>query len=114
MSRLSSLNELINFTKPVSVATNELSAYEWDIDRPLVKLKVEHLTRVLAQYLSGALSAAQIQTWANAIEGREDIEFDPSSSVGLAIHELANPLLTQPLSLQSAQVWVARLTAPAT
>ena len=114
MSRLSSLNDLINFTKPVSAATNELSAYDWDIDGPLVVLKVGHLTSVLAQYLSGTFSAAQVEDWANAIESREDIKFEPGSHVGQAIHELANPLLTQALSRQSAQAWVAQLTAAAT
>ena len=63
MSRLSSLNELINFTKPVSVATNELSAYEWDIDRPLVKLKVEcliHASVFSSQIFFRILSGRQL------------------------------------------------------
>jgi hypothetical protein len=114
MSRLSSLNQLINFTKPLSVVTTELSTYDWDIDSPLVELKVEHVTSVLAQYLSGIFSAAQVEGWANAIECREDIRLDPDSCAGQAIRELGNPLLTQPLSRQSAQAWVARLATVAT
>jgi len=36
--------------------------------------------------------------WANAIEGRDDIEFNPDTTAGRLLHELANPVFTEPLT----------------
>jgi hypothetical protein len=43
--------------------------------------------------------------WASAIELRDDIDYDPDSAAGRLLHELANPLLTLPLtSVRAAEL----------
>jgi len=109
-SRESNLQELLQFARPIDELTRTLSAYGWDFSEPLVALSPMHLSSVLKRYLAGELSGAQIEQWANAIEGREDVQYLPSSLTGLALHELANPLLTCPLTRQSATTLVADLS----
>jgi hypothetical protein len=109
-SRESSLQELLQFARPIDDLAGSLSAYGFDCPEPLVTLSSTHISSVLKRYLAGELSTAQIEQWANAIECRSDVHYLPSSSAGLALHELANPLLTRPLTRQSAATLVAALS----
>ena len=56
------------------------------------------------RFLAGRTSAIEVENWANAIEGRDDIGFEPANEQLLRelVHELANPLLTQPLTRERA------------
>lgn len=109
-SREPVLKELLSFTRPISDIARELSAYGWDAPSPLVVLEAVHISSTLKRFMAGELSSAQVDDWANCIECRDDIEYDPSSAIGLALHELANPLLTRPLTRQSAAALVAALS----
>ncbi len=113
-SRTSSLIELLHFSRPVADVMDSLSVFGWDSDVELVALEPSHITSVLHRFLSGKLLQADVEDWANAIECRDDIGFDPNSFVATALHELANPILTRPLTRQSATDWVATLHAAAT
>ena len=72
----------------------------------LHRADMEHL---LSLYGQGAVSASEVEAWANAIEGREDIEVADALSKDL-LHELANPLLTQPLSVVRVKFLLSRLS----
>jgi hypothetical protein len=109
-SRESVLKALHSFTRPTSDIARKLSAYDWDAPSPLVVLEAVHISSTLKRFMAGELSSAQVDDWANCIECRDDIEYDPSSAIGLALHELANPLLTRPLTRQSATALVAALS----
>lgn len=109
-SRESNLQELLQFARPIGDLARDLSAYDWDCLEPLATLTPMHASSVLQRYLAGELSAVQIEQWASAIECRDDVDYAPSSSTGLALHELANPLLTRPLTRQSATTLVAALS----
>ena len=109
-SRESNLQELLQFARPIDDLTRALSAYAWDCPEPLVALSPIHVSSALQRYLVGELSAAQIEQWATAIECRDDVHYVPSSSAGLALHELANPLLTRPLTRHAATAMVATLS----
>jgi hypothetical protein len=109
-SRESLLHILLSFARPIPGITRDLSAYGWDAPRPLAVLDAIHLSTALNRFIAGELSSAQVEEWANCIECRDDIEYDPSSATGLALHELANPLLTRPLTRQSAAALVATLS----
>ncbi|WP_157582405.1 hypothetical protein [Rhodanobacter spathiphylli] len=108
-SRESVLKALLSYTRPIPDIARDLSAYGWDAPNPLVVLDATHLSSALNRFMAGALSAVQVEAWANCIECRDDIEYNPSSAIGLALHELANPLLTCPLTRQSAATLVAAL-----
>ena len=114
MNRTSCLNELLNFSAPLAATTAKLASQPWDAERALVQLLPSHIVSALSRFLTGEVSASDVEAWANAIESREDIEYSPSSQTGLALHELANPLLTQPLTGRSARSLVGRLSSNAT
>jgi hypothetical protein len=109
-SRESVLKALLSFTRPIPDIARELSAYGWDASSPLVVLDAIHISSTLNRFMAGDLSSLQVEAWANCIECRDDIEYDPSSAVGLALHELANPVLTCSLTRQSAAALVATLS----
>ena len=110
MDRTAHLNQLL----AMPTAANDLSKFAWDSDAPLVQLQATHIVNALSKFVAGEASVGDIEDWANAIECRDDIAYSPQSSVGVALHELANPLLTEPLSQQSAQRLIASLKGTAT
>lgn len=58
----------------------------------MVELGPFELTDVLDRFLRRELTAEELEGWANAVEGRDDIAFRPSEIIDL-MAELANPLL---------------------
>jgi hypothetical protein len=113
-TRTSQLEELLHFSRPVADVLSDLSAFGWDSDEELVILEAAHISTVLNRFLSGEISVTDVEDWANAIECREDIGLLEGAPVADALDELANPLLTRPLTRQSAAEWVAALGGAAT
>jgi len=64
---------------------------------------------VLERFVSEALTAEQVEAWANAVEMREDVEYGGSSLQARFLHSLANPVLDGALSLASAKEMLLRL-----
>jgi hypothetical protein len=93
---------------------SDLSALGWDSDEELVILDAAHISTVLNRLLAGEISVADVEDWANAIECREDIGLLQGSPVADALDELANPVLTRPLTRASAAEWVVVLSGAAT
>lgn len=113
MTRQSHLEDLLHFRRPLADVARDLSAFVWDSERSLVTLNPAHISAVLNRFLAGNLSEIDVEGWANAIECREDIGILQPSPVAEAILELANPLLTRPLTRQSAVELVAALNGAA-
>ena len=113
-TRASHLGELLQFSRPIADVAKDLSVFGWDSDEDLITLEPAHALSVLIRFLANELSAIEIEDWANAIECREDIGFDQESAVAAALFELANPLITRPLTRQSATDLVAKLHGAAT
>ena len=109
MTRTSHLNDLLHFSRPLADVTLDLSAFAWDSEEELITLEPAHISAILNRFLMGDISETDVEAWANAIECREDIGFVQPSPVAEAIWELANPLLTRPLTRQSAGELVATL-----
>ncbi|WP_156433858.1 hypothetical protein [Bradyrhizobium retamae] len=80
----------------------DLKGLPWDSEFPLVMLEQQHLASVLRRYHNNELSSGDMEVWANAIEGRDDISYEQSSAAGRLLHELANPRLTAPLTPERA------------
>ena len=94
MSRQSTLNSLIHFDIPLADLRAEVAAIGWGCE-PAVVLRRQHIKAVLQRFVTGEIDAATVEAWANLIEGRDDIQFDPEHEdvVLDAIHDLANPVL---------------------
>ncbi len=95
MNRASTLAALVRITMPIPEAISRLAEFPWDSKSELVLLTPEDFCHVLSLFKQGSLSAAEVEDWANALECRDDVGFS-TSQVRELLHELANPLLTQP------------------
>lgn len=115
INRVELLHSLLRFDQPLSKILSLLKPFGWDSERELVILERQHVAAILERYLAGELSPAEVEDWANALESREDIGSEPSFKDLLheVIYELANPLLTRPLSKEMAKDWLKQLTKPA-
>lgn len=103
------LEELMCLARPASEIALGLATYPWDCDQALVSLRSSHVISILERFLCEELSATDVEGWANAIECRDDIDWNNGSLSGAAINELANPVSTRPLTVRSAMEWLAML-----
>jgi hypothetical protein len=97
--RLALVDSLLTMALPLADIAEQLAKLGWDYEGIGVRLTPDHFSNVLARYLRGEMSEVDVETWANLIEGRDDVEFDQSfeALVRDVLHELANPILTHPL-----------------
>jgi hypothetical protein len=110
MDRAGLIEQLLSYERSVSDVVADLAAYGCDSDVPLAELKPSHIEHALDRYVQKELSALEIEEWANAIECRDDIAYEPSSVEGEIIFELANPELTMQLSQPRAEELVRQLS----
>jgi hypothetical protein len=98
------LRAIVEYALPVDTAVAELGSYPWDCDEPIFVVTRAHVTSIVERDLSGELTSEQVERWGDLLEVREDVEFEPAAekTVREVIWELANPLLTEPLSKTSA------------
>ena len=90
--------DLVELARPLDEISINLRRFPFDCDFPLVILERRHIAAVLRRFVDGQLTGLDIEKWANAIEGRDDIGYDPRSIVGMVLHELANLVLAEPMS----------------
>ncbi len=83
----------------------------WDSSTAFVLLNRADCVRLLDSYLTERLTAEQCETWAEAIESREDVELEDGASDLLKafLFEISTPEINGPLSLESAREWKDRL-----
>ena len=95
---------LIEFSEPLRTIALELNKFGYDFDGTPEILTRVHVLSILDRYLNGSLSSQQVYDWADIVEVRADIEFEPAfdEEINEAVYELANPLLTWPLTKASA------------
>ncbi|HDZ8841273.1 hypothetical protein [Aeromonas dhakensis] len=98
-SRTELLKEVISDPVPTAEILAELSSYGWDCETELVQLTQADILRVLESLTSGAVSAIQVCTWANRLEGRDDVGFEGGGEgvVNEALFWLANPEINYPI-----------------
>ncbi len=102
---------LVGGDAPIAEIVEQLAAFEWDSDRELVVLTRAHALSMLDRYLQGEVDRAAVEAWAEAIEGREDIGYEPEAEeiLGDLVFELANPELAATLDTDRASAWVQRM-----
>jgi hypothetical protein len=98
--RASLLQRIVRYELPIEDTIAMLRAYGWDARAELVRLSATDALRILERYLSGELSAKQIEHWAELLELRDDVGFEDRSSGELRrlIFVLANPEVNEPLT----------------
>jgi hypothetical protein len=95
----------------VRAIVRELARFPWDSSRELVKLTGAQAVDVLERYLSNGISAEELEAWADALEGREDVSYesDREDAIKDLLFEFANPDIMGPATADRAQEWIARL-----
>lgn len=111
-TRASLLRLLIAAERPPEEVVARLASFGWDSEDELVELTAVDAISVLRRFRHGSLDEQALREWADAIEGREDIEYQPAARAVLSdlVFELANPEITVPLTLDSAEAWEQRLS----
>lgn len=109
--RAAALRALVELKTGLGAAITGLARFPWDCAEELVTLTRVDLIRVLNRYLRGDLTADDWQRWAEALEGRDDLGFDPESSELLKefIFKSATPEIFEALTPQLADWWLSRL-----
>jgi hypothetical protein len=105
--KTSLLKSLIKFDKPISMIETALRTLDWDSDVRLVTLRPADLMTILERYVKDELSENDVETWANLVEGREDIEVDDEAKE--ILFELANPELVRSISKPRALLLLQKL-----
>ena len=108
-NRSAILHSLINLDRPIEAIMDELRHLSWDVETPVIRLDISNVTSILQRYLSGTIDVSSVESWANAIEGRDDIAINGDRLRGI-IHELANPILTRQLNPDVATSIISTLT----
>ncbi|HVF05076.1 MAG TPA: hypothetical protein VNA20_09565 [Frankiaceae bacterium] len=68
--------------------------------------------KLLLAFLNGVVTAQECDAWANAVEGRDDLDYDDETLVEF-LFEIGTPELTRTLTPATAKEWLMRLAAPA-
>ncbi len=107
----------MNLRRPLDDIRSRLTQFDWDSHENLVTLRRHHVANILRRFIDTSISAAVVEEWADALEVREDVEFEqsPDDVVGRAVNFLANPSLHGLLTPTTAAEWLHRLvpeTAP--
>lgn len=94
MDRVSVLSDLVAFAKPVERLAGMIDELGWS-DTPVIVLGTDHIVTTLRRFLTGELAASDVEAWADLIELRDDIGYQPdrNDEIADAIFVLANPLI---------------------
>ena len=98
--RRSILADLVALSEPTQELLDELDAYGWDSEVPLVVLTRVDLLSVLHRYLDGALEAEECRQWAHAVLGRDDIAFEDGwgSRLKEVLFTMSEPEINLPIT----------------
>ncbi len=106
MNRHAVLSSLIQFNEPVTRLKVALESLPWDVDHPIITLTKDNVTAILHRFTAGEFDAGVLEEWANLVEGREDIQFEPehAEAISDAIFRLANPALCGPVMIKAPDI----------
>jgi|SRR5450830_77193 hypothetical protein len=98
--RVDALNDLLRLRIPVADAIQNLQHFPWDSTEELTVLTVADVVSVLESHVLGEMDAQDLESWAEAIEGRDDVAMETRRAEGLtqALFELSSSELFGPVA----------------
>src|SRR5712691_10808623 len=101
------LEDLLSLRGSLDEVLERLASFQWDSPEELATLNRSEALDLVTRFLTDTVPSDNLVRWANAIEGRDDITFDVEDESLLRefVFELANPLLTKPLTRTRADYW---------
>ena len=99
-NRRSLLERVVRYELPIEDTLVLLRAYGWGSGEELVTLTVADAVAILERYLAGELGGRQVQHWAELLEMRTDLGYEPTHDEELRrlLTVLANPEVNESLS----------------
>ena len=107
-NRKNILNSLVHLKGELSAIQNELSNFPWDTEEAVLMISKIDLINVLKKCLHQQISFETLVNWANAIECRDDLDFE-NDEMQEVIFELANPEINGKISKDRLREIVERL-----
>lgn len=106
------LRQLIELSTPLPDTLSGLADFRLDSE-PLVELSVLDMINILERYLGGELTPEQLEAWADAVEGRDDIDLEPRAEEQLKqlLFEISTPEINFEITPGQASVWRRQLLA---
>jgi hypothetical protein len=97
-ARIEALTDLIEFRRPVAEAIQQLGQFPWDCATELVELGMADVIAALESHLRGELDEHDLESWAEALAGRDDVGMRAGQAGVLteALFELSSPELFGP------------------
>lgn len=95
------LNNLLSYDIDPIELQNQLRTIGW-WESPVVKLSQKNIISILNHFIHNELDNLSIETWANLIEWRDDIDYIYNDTLIEVITELANPELYLPITKERA------------
>jgi hypothetical protein len=94
------LGRVVRYELPLSDTLVMLRAFGWDAEAELYELTAGDVRAILGRYLTGDLTAAQLENWAELLEMRGDLGYEPEKTDTLKhiILRLANPETHGPIT----------------
>ena len=113
MDRREALSALVEWRGELGQLRANLQRFPWDAEDRLLTLTPGHICRALERYLRGEVSEADVEAWADAVEGREDLEYlSPCEErISEALFQLSTPGINAPINRQTAERWQRELSA---
>ena len=105
------LLNILNMNGDLYNNINLLNEFEWDSGESIATLKTNNIINILEKYIQGVFKEDIIEQWANAIEGRDDIDIEEINEeiISDILFELANPILTNKLDINRANKIIIEL-----
>jgi hypothetical protein len=84
---------VVRYQTPLEETLVLLRTYGWDSEEELVTLTAADVVALIDRFLTGELSARQVQHWAELLELRDDVGFEKrwAEHLALAVRQLATP-----------------------
>lgn len=113
MDRREALSALVEWRGELGQLRANLQRFSWDSADRLLTLTPGHICRALERYLRGEVSEAEIEAWAEAVEGREDLEYLSRCEeiISEALFQLSTPSIHTPFNQLTAKRWQRELSA---
>ncbi len=104
------LTDLVFLRSNLFELQNELSEYPWDIGEPSLTINKLDFSNVLKRCIRGEVNFEDIVNWANAIECRDDLDFEVEE-IQEIVFELANPEINGEITKERLQEIIDELEA---
>ena len=103
--RIAAVERLIVLADPLPVCRERIAGCAWDYHGVPALLTRADITRVLRRYLADELTAADVEGWADAVEFRDDIEYDAPDldEISDLLAILSNPAINGLLTKAAAR-----------